>query len=269
MNTKPSRLYPHACSLFLGLCVLGLTLGVAPAEDPSKGYVAAIEKAQGAADYRAKRALEADIVVNFGGNTVLEGRMLFDTPVGKARMELKGGVVIVFDGDKCWVTPADSELLPQARFHALTWPYFLAAPFKLSDPGAHVKHMGPADLLNTTHDTAKLTFDAGVGDAPDDWYVLYKEPGTDRLKAMAYIVTYSKSKEEAESEPHAVVFDGYQTIDGVTLPMTWAFYDWNQEKGVHGQAIGRVTVSNARFVDPPADAFTKPAGAAESKLPGE
>ena len=34
---------------------------------------------------------------------------------------------------------------------------------------------------------------AVTGDAPRDWYILYRDPQSDRLRAMAYIVTYGKA----------------------------------------------------------------------------
>ena len=46
----------------------------------------------------------------------------------------------------------------------------------------------------------KISFDAGVGDAPDDWYIAFTDD-QGRMDALGYIVTYSKSQEEAEARP--------------------------------------------------------------------
>jgi hypothetical protein len=233
--------------------------------DSSLALVEKIERAHGAEAYRSKEAVQAELTVNFGGQRMIDGEVLFDMPVGRSRIEMKDGPTLVFDGKSAWISPAGADF-PMARFHLLTWPYFLAAPFKFADAGAHVEPTGQKQLLGKTYDTARLTFSAGTGDAPDDWYILYVEPDTGRLKAMAYIVTYGKSKSDTP-EPHAILYDDFQTIEGVTVPLRWMFHNWSEEKGIHGEARGQATLSNVLFVQPAQDAFSKPADAKEDPLP--
>lgn len=193
--------------------------------------------------------------------------MLFTPEVGEARLDLADGTVAVFDGERAWVSPAGAEF-PQARFHLLTWPYFLAAPFKLRDPGAHLEDLGTRPLDGAEHPAARLTFDPGVGDSPDDWYVVYRDPSSDRLAAMAYVVTYGgRSAEEAGAEPHAITYHDLQQVDGATLPTTWRMWHWSEEEGVHGDPIGEVVLTDLAFVTPPGDAFERPADAQEDPLP--
>ena len=106
-----------------------------------------------------------------------------------------------------------------------------------------------------------------MGDAPDDWYLLYRDPGDATLRAMAYIVTYGKSKEEAGKEPHAIRYDSYVDVDGVKLSDKWSFWNWSEEEGIHGDKIGEAILSNFAFVEPGPDAFTKPAGAMAAPFP--
>jgi len=56
-------------------------------------------------------------------------------------------------------------------------------------------------------------------------------------------------------------------LDGVTLPTRGVFHHWTLDDGAHGEPVGQVTFTNLRFVEPDADAFTKPEGEVESKLP--
>ena len=215
-----------------------------------------------------KAAIEADITIELGGATMLDGRMLFELHgQGRSRIELTDGTLMVFDGREAWVSPAASEV-PMARFHLLTWSYFLAAPMKLRDPGTHLESLGRMELQGRSYETVKLTFDTGVGDAPDDWYICYVDPATDRLRAMAYIVTYGKPRAEAEKEPHIITYHGERVIDGEVLPLRWHFWHWNAEQGAHGKMIGRALLRNAQFVDPLPDAFTKPENARNDPLPG-
>jgi hypothetical protein len=237
------------------------------AEAFAAAFAAPIEAAHGKEAWERAQAVSAGLSVAMGGNQVLAGRLLFTPQVGRSRIELADGTLAVFDGEGAWVSPA-AAALPQARFHLLTWPYFLAAPFKLRDPGAHLEDLGTRPHDGVEHPVARLTFDPGVGDSPDDWYVVYRDPATDRLAAMAYVVTYGgRSAEEAGAEPHAITYHDFRQVDGVTLPTTWRLWNWSEEEGVHGDPIGEVTLAGLAFVTPPPDTFARPADAEEDPLP--
>ena len=172
-------------------------------------------------------------------------------------------MVMVLDGQDAWVTPADAPVPPgMARFHLLTWPYFAVAPFKLHDPGTSIEPAGEAPLdADTSLSTAKMTFAAGTGDAPDDWYLLYRDTDTHQLKAMAYIVTYGKSTEDAEKEPHVAIYESFTEAQGVTLPTRMSIYNWEEGVGKVGEELGAMELSNFQFIEPDEDTFTKPQGA--------
>lgn len=238
------------------------------AEDSfAAAFAAPIEAAHGKEAWERAGAVSADLSLSMGGNQVLAGRLLFTPQVGRSRLELADGTVAVFDGEGAWVSPAAADL-PQARFHLLTWPYFLAAPFKLRDPGAHLEDLGTRPHDGVEHPAARLTFDPGVGDSPDDWYVVYRDPATGRLAAMAYVVTYGgRSAEEAAAEPHAITYHDFRQVDGATLPTTWRLWNWSEEEGIHGDPLGEVILADLAFVTPPPDAFARPADAEEDPLP--
>ena len=223
-------------------------------------FAQVFETAHGLKAWQAQKAVQAQFKIELGGQIVLEGTMLFNTPVGKSRIELEDGTLMVFDGQDAWVSPSDTPM-EGARFHLLTWPYFLAAPMKLRDPGSHLAILDPMPQGGRELPTAKLTFDAGVGDTPDDWYILYSDPDTGYLAAMAYIITYGKGKEEAEKEPHAITFDDFETIDGVTFSTRWQFWHWNPEQGSHGEPMGHAQITNIQFVEPTIQDFQKPTDA--------
>ncbi len=239
-----------------------------PVETTDAGgeFVAPIERAHSAQIWRQKEAFQSGIVVRFGGNTILEGRMLTTPSMSRTRLELASGVVALWDGEDVWVSPGSADF-PQARFHALTWPYFLSAAMKLRDPGARVAPLGGRELRGESFETAKLSFDAGVGDTPDDWYILYRNPESGRLAAMAYIVTFGTSQEEAEKEPHAITYDDYVDVEGVPIPTRWTFWMWSEELGIHGEPIGDVTLQDPAFVTPEESSFTLPEDARKEELP--
>lgn len=225
-----------------------------------------IEKAHGMSIWQKKRAVEMDLVLEFGGSEALKCKLIFDMHTSKARMELVNGTTLVFDGQRAWVSPTESKM-PMARFHLLTWSYFLAAPFKLRDPGTHLEKYDKLLINDKLSETAKLTFDKGTGDAPDDWYIIYPQSETNQIEAMAYIVSYGKDVAEAQKQPHAIVYHEYMDIDGVKLSTLWTLHHWSKEQGPHGEAIGKVKLSNIKFINPAKDAFDKPDDAREDKLP--
>jgi len=239
------------------------------------GPTGAIAMAHGKRVWVTKPAFEADVRLEFGGGAVFEGSMLYEIGGGRVRFEITGAggedLVLVFDGEKAWVSPASSEF-PRARFHLLTWPYFLAVPFKLDDPGARFESIGAVEMNDRDYRAGKLTFEAGTGDAPDDWYILYSDPYSNRLQVLAYIVTYGATDEQAvekaRSEPHAITYEDHQRIDGVLIPTRWQFWNWSESRGVHGDRLGQFTLEDARFVEPAATAFDRPADAREDVLPG-
>ena len=238
-----------------------------PSSGPAvMGVVRRIEAAHGLDAWSDQPAVACDLTVRFGGGVMLSGSMLYDPAGGRCRMELDSGEVLVFDGRRAWISPSSAQA-PMARFHLLTWPYFMAAPFKLHDPGTHMTPLGRQLLDGESHFTVRLTFDAGIGDSPDDWYVVYEDPDTSRLAAMAYIVTYGTSVVEAEKEPHVLVYEDFETIDGVVLGSTWTMYNWTMAQGSHGEPLGTVTLTNMRFVEPGATDFVRPADAREAPLP--
>jgi len=230
-------------------------------------YVEPIEAAHGAASWRAQSAARMRLRVEFNGSLQLEGTLITAPDGARTRIETADGAVIVSTGDSVHVSPA-SAANPRMRFHALTWSYFLAAPFKLEDPGSRLEELGQAELDGRTHDLARLTFGAGVGDAPDDWYVLYRDAETGTLSAMAYIVTFGKDPAEVtEADAHAMVYRDFQTVDGVAIPMRWEFYDWSRELGPHGDPIGEVRLAEFHFTEAGPNAFTAPEGSVVVEVP--
>lgn len=224
--------------------------------------------AHGDENWDARKAVEGNITVVFNGNERLKGRMIAETSIGRVRIETEDSLLLVWDGEKAWLSP-DTSSFQGARFHLKTWPYFLAAPMKLDDPGTMWQTIGDAPLMGKNYNRKKLTFKSGTGDSPDDWYVVYKDPDSDKLKAMAYIVTYGNTVDKASEAPHIIVYDEYEEVDGTMLSTEWKFYNWSEENGLEGDSIGYVTLSDLKFSDISDSLFQAPAAAKEDKMPSQ
>lgn len=196
-----------------------------------------IEKAHQADLWRGKEAVAVELTIRFGGKERFRGRILMRPQVDVVRLERADGAVAVFDGTDAWLSPAKADW-PKARFDVLTWAYFWAAPYKLQDRGARLESTGEANLRGTRMQTARLTFATSTGDAPNNWYVLYRDPDSSRLAAMAYIVAYGTAREEAEKEPHAIVYEDFQNVEGIPMSLRWMFWNWSKEKGITGEPLG-------------------------------
>ncbi|WGK65106.1 hypothetical protein [Croceiramulus getboli] len=211
-------------------------------------FAMGIEKAHEKDTFSKHQAVSFHIDLNFGGQDRMDGTVTMTTDSKHIRVDREDGISVVFNDGEMSLSPEGANY-PGARFDVLTWPYFFALPFKLTDPGTHWQQLEEA----TTPDAmmrAKLTFGENVGDAPDDWYWVYADQETQLLHMAGYIVTVNKSVEKAEENPHAIVYSNYQVIDGVPFAAQWEFFNWSVDQGLNGDPIGSATLSNIQFTSP-------------------
>ncbi len=96
--------------------------------------------------------------------------------------------------------------------------YFFGMPFVFADPGAVHEFLGRKSFQGREYDAVRVTFQKGTGDTPDDFYLLNIDLGSGRLKLASYIVTFPalrKGKPIEDLEQHAIVFQEWQTEDGL------------------------------------------------------
>ncbi len=172
----------------------------------------------------------------------------------------------VSEGGEVWVSPNAEALGGRPpRFYMWTPLYFFGMPFVLADRGAKHEALGRKSFRDAEYDAVKVTFEKGVGDTPDDYYVAYIEPDSRRLKLVYYIVTYAslqKDRPLSELEEHALIFDEWQPVDELLVPKTATIYDW-KDGAAHGDPLGTLEFSNVDLAAerPDASVFEKPDGA--------
>ncbi|MUP46359.1 hypothetical protein E0K83_11450 [Gramella sp. BOM4] len=223
---------------------------------PALSFSENIEEAHNKTAFMTHEAVAFDIKLMFGGKNRLNGEVSMLTNSTKVRLDKNNGTTVIYDGEQVYITP-DTANVAGARFDIFTWQYFFAMPFKLTDPGTVWEDPKKHLLDSLEYDAAKLSFESSIGDSPDDWYVVYQDPETSRLKAAAYIVTYSKDQEEAEKDPHAIVYSDYTMLGGVAFATKWNFHNWSQENGL-GEKLGEARISNIRFFKPDEKTFKVP-----------
>lgn len=219
-----------------------------PTELPKSQFVRQMEKAHQVDNFYQKDAVAFDLQLTWGGTPSLNGRVTSMTNSSKVRLDKADGTSTIFNGEAVYFAP-DTADASGARFGIFTWQYFVMAPFKYSDPGTNWEMLGALNLEpGQPRDAAKLTFGAGVGDAPDDWYIAFKNPNTNLTDGLAYIVTGgTRSQEEAEKKVSAVTYHDYQTVAGVPLPTKMKFWSYNMETGLERQR-GEADISAIKFM---------------------
>jgi len=220
-------------------------------------FVASVEEAHHRAAFLAKKAIQFDIVLTFGGNERLNGTILTTTDSRQGIITYKNGQKVYYDEDKVYYSP-EMENPKRIRFAAYTWPYFFLFPYKLSDPGTNWAAYESTTLNDKEYLSQKLSFDPGTGDDPEDWYIAYADKEKHLIDVAAYIVTAGGSTQaEAEVDPHAIQYKDYTMVDGVPIATNWTFWSWRKEGGLTKE-LGAATLSNIKFVDVDDKTFVTP-----------
>jgi hypothetical protein len=155
-------------------------------------------------------------------------RVVVEQSRRRAYIDMAGSAAsLVWDGEKAWSLNWQSPMPP--RFLALLNYYFLNLPWLTQDPGVKLGEPGIGRVTgdSTDYATVMMTFEPGTGDTPDDYYRLYIDPETKRLKACAYVVTYrSLLPEGVTSTPeHVLIYDEFATVDSLLVPVRYTIYE--------------------------------------------
>ena len=215
--------------------------------------VSEIEQVHQKSLYSSYEVVQFDLNLTFGGKERFNGRMYVSTNGGKVKMEDAQGLRY-WDGNKAMVLP-NEENNEKARFDLLTWSYFFTAAYKLNDPGTNHEYLGSKVLGDGEYNSTKLTFNDGVGDTPDDWYIIYQDKNSGLLAGMAYIVTSGDTDiEEAEKDPHVITYEAYTDVTGIPFATQWNFWTWNME-GEMNKLLGNASISNVELIKSAGDMF--------------
>src|SRR5262245_15555503 len=244
--------------------------GTAPATAPARDPRAPAEKLDRIAEvvaritardhgydtWRTRNAVQADVVVRFGDQTVIDGTLTTEVSGWRARLELKSGEVVVFDGSQATVSPATATL-SNAEFNATMWPFLLTAALRTQQPGVKMTAYQHRILRSEGCTTFLLEFKPQLELWPDDWFLMFSLAGSHQLRAIASGTDFNPGEASDGPAPNLVIFDRHTLIDGVLFPSAMTFWHWSQEGGIEGEALGTGAFSNIKFVTPASDWFTK------------
>lgn len=196
-----------------------------------------------------------------GKGTLIDSVQTVDTWSSRAIHEVKQpveGVTFGWNGEKAWTVPAEAQLPVPPDFWALTPYYFVGVPHVLADPGTiHEKLSEQIEFKGKLYDQVKVTYEAGTGETPDDYYIALIDPESKQTKAVRYIVTDQRvTKGKPASPEKLITYEGWYDLNGVLFPKKHLTFAMND--GVVGEETRFADVSEAEFLGDAEISFEKP-----------
>lgn len=232
--------------------------------EPGAKIWASIEAAGGLTPWFASGDLHFRFVYAPVGRPPTDTIQTIDTWAARARHQLSADPKVEFgwDGQRAWVHPADADPKTNPRFWSLTPYYFVGMPFVLADPGVNLELLPDGTFEGKSYDLVRATFAPGTGDAPDDYYILYLDKETHRVRALRYVVSYKGFRPDGGHGPEKLMaYDGDITAAGLTFAASYRTFKYDAKSGKLGEKVTDVTVSDVSFErDTPAGYFEAPEG---------
>jgi hypothetical protein len=167
---------------------------------------------------------------------------------------------IGFDGQEVWLHKKDTTSYKgNPKFYYNLMFYFYAMPFILADDGIIYEDVKPLEFEGKSYPGIKISYESGVGESPEDEYVLYYDSETYQMTWLGYTVTFF-SKEKGK-EFHFIKYSKWQNIDGLQLPkiLTWYNYESNLPTTKRNDLeFSNVTLTTTKMKP---EVFSKPEGA--------
>lgn len=143
---------------------------------------------------------------------------LIDTPI----------YTLGYDGNELWINEKNgNEYKGNARFYKGLMMYFYAMPFIVSDSGIIYEVAEPLLFEGETYPGISISFESGVGESPNDQYVIYYNAKTNQMEWLAYTVTFGQKTKSRDF--HFIRYNNWQTVNGLVVPkrMDWYTYENN------------------------------------------
>jgi len=159
-----------------------------------------------------------------------------------------------WDGTQAWSFPDSADVGVNPRFWSTTPYYFVGLPFVLADEGVILEELGEKEFNDVSYDLIKASYESGVGDAPDDFYVIYVHPETKLMGALRYIVSYPGFFPDGGHWPEKFMeITGQQTVDGITIPTGYHTHWFKEDQPA--EHITTIDVTEVSFEPETPDKF--------------
>lgn len=246
--------------LIMSLVLLPALCSCAHQPGPAPTFAQRIGEAHGLDRWKRQDALAGDLHVEWADGQTLSLSFLLDIKGGRVRMLLADGAGLFWDGEDIWVWPQTARPA-RPRQTALLWPLLITLPLRLNDPDAVLAVPQTRPLGELQCSTMGFSLRDHQGRMPDTAFIVYEDPESRRLCAVAFAMPGQWSPREGDDDPMAITFYGYENVEGVTFATQWRIFRWHGETGIYGRPIGAARVFNLEFVTPKKEKLAPPAGA--------
>ena len=173
-------------------------------------------------------------------------------------------MTVGFDGKDVWVAPDTVDASRSMFYHNLYF-YFYAMPFVVGDPGAFYEDVDPMEIKGSTYNGVKVSYGEGVGNSPDDFYIVWYNPDTYRMEWLMYTVTFRSG--EANENYSLIKYDQWGDFEGIGLPTAIQWHTY--EDGIVGDMRSEVLFEDIKLSTevPSEDLFAMPEGAQIAPMP--
>jgi hypothetical protein len=121
-----------------------------------------------------------------------------------------------YDGQEVWITDTAAFGKGSPRFYHNLIFYFFAMPYVLADDGIIYEEKASMILKGKTYDALAVSYEAGIGDAPKDEYIILVDPATKMMEGLLYTVTFFSN--EKGKKFNALMYDNWETVNGLKVP---------------------------------------------------
>ena len=130
-----------------------------------------------------------------------------------------------FDVETLWVNEKDEKVYKgNAKFYKGLMFYFYAMPFVLGDDGITYTDIEPLVFEGKTYPGILISYEAGIGESPDDEYIIYYDAETGLMEWLGYTVTFGK--DEKSKDFHFIRYNNWQTVNGLVVPKSVDWYKY-------------------------------------------
>ncbi len=247
-----------------GILWIAICLGLTACQSHPKAsppLAARIGRAHGLEYWGRSEALAGELHLEVRGAPPLDVKFLYEVSSGRTRMRFDDGTIVLFDGRKVWVSPANSPI-QQAAFVVRTWPWFVVAPLRIASAPQSVGPQEMRDLGRRPCPSAAVSISRG---GKDESYVIYEDPETHRVIGIGYDLPPALRSDDDDKQ-YAITYYSFRDVEGVKFAEEWRLWRWSKMHGLM-DPVGTGRVYNLEFISPKKGIFNVPMGARVDDLP--
>lgn len=131
------------------------------------------------------------------------------------------------DGERVWISPNRQAFNgTSVRFYHNLYFYFFSIPYIFTDPGVNVKKTENKLVNGISHEAFEVSFEANVGDSPNDKYYMLVDPETGKLAWVLYTVTFF---DKSNTKMNALKYEDYRDAGGLIFPRIMTGYQFEND----------------------------------------